>query len=85
MKEDKKKHVIAGIIIAITGWLITKYKKLSIWWALLPIVLIGGGKELIWDKWMAKGVCEWLDFVYTMGAGILIVVIIWLINYVKKN
>jgi hypothetical protein len=31
------------------------------------VALIGAGKELIYDKFMNKGNCEWLDFGFTIA------------------
>jgi hypothetical protein len=35
--------------------------------SMLIVAIIGAGKELIYDKYMNKGNCEWLDFAFTVA------------------
>jgi len=58
MKKDKILHLIAGAIIALAFVLIFQYCQINIFWAMVPVTIIGGAKELIWDKWMEKGCAE---------------------------
>ena len=34
---------------------------LALWVAVVVTAAIGIGKELVWDRWMGKGTCEWRD------------------------
>ena len=63
--KDKQDHIIAGALIGTTSTFMTinqpPLKSLGV--TLGSVVVIGGvGKELIYDKWMGKGVASWSDF-----------------------
>jgi len=73
---DDAKHVYSGVIITmVTGDLVYKYSKgrtgLAVGVGFLSGVTAGVAKELIWDKWMGKGVpSKWDAFSTAWGAGI---------------
>ena len=75
MKRDKVYHFVAGIIIAVLSISALKFTELNMLWAVVPVILIGAAKELIWDKWMKRGCAEWMDFVWTCIGGILTVLL----------
>ena len=64
MRTDLIKHIILSMRIsfalAIGIWLVTH--NLLMLLAFPLTVLVGAGKELIWDKWLKKGTPEWKDF-----------------------
>ena len=72
MKNDKKKHLLAGFLIAfittlVLGFLINPTYALLIGWGASGVA--GLAKELIYDKWMGKGTPELLDLWVTFLAG----------------
>jgi hypothetical protein len=69
---DKKKHIIRGLEIAVPisvaiglFWI----RDLMILGGVVA-VLVGIGKELIWDKWLHKGTPEFDDAWATAWAGL---------------
>jgi hypothetical protein len=74
--EDKDLHAKAGILIALVGWVATKFMKISYLYAVILAIFIGLAKEIVWDKWMGMGMCELMDFVYTSVAGVCVIVFI---------
>lgn len=65
MKIDKLYHFIAGFVIAIVFGLISPIT------GLITSVIVGAGKEVIYDKIMKKGCFEVLDFVATCIGGVI--------------
>jgi len=62
MQQDKLLHFFYGsIILHLSMVLFNPYISIAI------VAVIGGAKELIYDKYMNKGNCEWLDFIYTIA------------------
>lgn len=68
---DKQWHIGIGIILGLTAFAIAGY-------AFLLVMIIGMGKEVIWDKLLGKGTFEIADAAATVVPGILIAaLIIW--------
>ena len=65
MKIDKAYHLIAGFVIAIVFGLISPIT------GLICSVVIGAGKEVVYDKLMKRGCFEVLDFVATVIGGVI--------------
>jgi len=65
MKIDKLYHFVAGFLIAIVIGLISPIS------GLICSVVIGAGKEVIYDKLMKRGCFEVLDFVATCIGGVI--------------
>ena len=62
IQQDKLLHFFYGsIILHLSMVLFNPYVSMAI------VAVIGAGKELIYDKFMNKGNCEWLDFVFTIA------------------
>jgi len=70
--KDKQSHLLAGSFIGFSTASLTINAKpeISFICVLGSSTLIGGGKELIYDKWMGKGTPEFKDFAYTVAGGI---------------
>ena len=66
--QDKKAHLLCGTLIGTTVSSVTiNIKPLpSFIYVVGSSALIGGGKELVYDKWMGKGTPEWADLGYTV-------------------
>jgi len=80
MKKDKILHLVAGFIITFIICIISGYINITIWTGIIATILIGAGKEIIYDHYMKKGKPEWLDFVWTVIGGImgtLLYLILW--------
>lgn len=76
MGKDKLYHLIAGFLIGSIFGVVSPLLGLAM------AVLIGGAKEVIWDKLLKKGYFEIADFVATCFGGVLgMVVSILIINY----
>lgn len=69
MRSDYQKHFLAGMAIAFV--VVAVFDPLP-GYALICAVLIGGAKELIWDKWLKRGTLEWPDFLWTAFGGLII-------------
>lgn len=76
--KDKQDHFLAGSLIGFSVSTVTINQRpiVSLAWSLGSAVVIGGSKELVYDKWMQKGTPEIKDFAYTvvgsaMGFGIV--------------
>lgn len=70
--NDKIKHIIAGVIIGlITALLIRLFwiRDLMILGGVVAM-LVGIGKEVIWDKLLGKGTPEFADAFATTWAGL---------------
>lgn len=68
LPPDKKDHLLAGTLIGSSATIITINNKPinSLCWSLGSAAVIGGSKELIYDKWMGKGTPELKDFGWTI-------------------
>jgi hypothetical protein len=70
--EDKQQHFIAGTAIGFWASVATVNKKpmVSLAWSVGASTVIGAGKEIIYDKWMGKGVPEFKDALWTTIGGV---------------
>jgi len=68
ISKDKQDHLLAGTLIGFSVSSITVDSKsvVSLAWSIGTAVVIGGGKELIYDKALCMGTPEWKDFGWTM-------------------
>lgn len=67
--NDKLLHFFYGTIISFLGFLFLGE------YALLPVILIGLAKEILWDKIILKGKVDMKDFLYTVAPGIMMAMI----------
>jgi hypothetical protein len=73
--KDKRLHAIAGILIALMGMALVTFipHEYMYNWdraAVFGLVLIvGAGKEIVWDKLLRKGTADFYDFFATWVAG----------------
>lgn len=69
---DKLYHAIAGALIAgLTVWV-----GISPSWAMLAVIAAALVKDIVWDRWLGRGVFERPDIIATMlGGGVTLVVI----------
>lgn len=73
--RNKKLHRLAGILIALVGMALVTFIPHAYMYnwdraAVFGLVLfVGAGKEIVWDKWMKRGVAEFWDFWATLWAG----------------
>lgn len=66
MPKDKRMHLLAGLALSLTaGLLCTPF------WGLTAAVVVGAGKEVMWDWLLKKGTPEFLDFVATVAGGLV--------------
>ena len=70
-KQDKLKHLLAGIGISLVFGV--QFSPLI---GLITAAIIGALKEIIWDWLLKKGTPEFLDFVATVAGGALGAVIL---------
>ena len=70
-KQDKLKHLLAGIGISLVFGV--QFSPLI---GLITAAIIGALKEIIWDWLLKKGTPELLDFVATVAGGALGAVIL---------
>jgi uncharacterized protein YfiM (DUF2279 family) len=68
--KDKQDHFAAGVLIGFSSSALTVNTNKSLITSLSSAVIIGGGKELIYDKWMGKGTPEFKDFAYTVTGSV---------------
>jgi uncharacterized protein YfiM (DUF2279 family) len=68
--KDKQDHFVVGIFIGFSGSSLTVNTNKSLITSLSSAVIIGGGKELIYDKWMGRGTPEFKDFAYTVAGSV---------------
>jgi len=62
---DKFKHDIAGYLItALLSLVINPFISFGI------CILVGIGKEVVWDKWFKKGQFEYADMFWTWKGGV---------------
>ncbi len=66
MPQDKKKHLLAGLALAIIAGLL--FCPLV---GLVTAAVVGALKEIIWDWLLKKGTPEFLDFVATVAGGVI--------------
>ena len=66
MRDDYFKHLLAGMLIAFTVIALFSPPNFV---GFGCAVVIGGVKELVWDKWMKKGTPELMDFFWTAFGG----------------
>lgn len=86
--DDKILHVWAGMLISIgTGliaYFVTKDISDSLLTGLISTVVIGSGKELIYDKLLKRGVPSWPDFWNTMWGLLVGLIILFMIIMTLK-
>ena len=70
-KQDKLKHLLAGIGISLVFGV--QFLPLI---GLITAAIVGALKEIIWDWLLKKGTPELLDFVATVAGGVLGAVIL---------
>lgn len=66
MPEDKQKHILAGMALAIIAGLLFCPRI-----GLATAAVIGALKEIIWDLLLKRGTPELLDFVATVAGGVM--------------
>jgi hypothetical protein len=66
---DKLYHFTAGVIIYIFSSII-----LNNWLSMIPVIIIGAGKEL-YDLYSGKGTPDWWDFIWTIIGGIFVLLL----------
>lgn len=71
IKRDKIYHFIAGWVIYILTSALSVQFGFSLIWSYRMVIIIGAGKELVWDKYFKRGVPSMLDFTWTMIGGIV--------------
>ena len=83
LKTDKLLHVIAGLLMPQVFYLILVLMLNNILALIISFVLsvlIGGAKELLYDKYMKKGNCDIYDFIATcIGIAVECILLILLI------
>lgn len=71
---DKQLHYSAGVMVgyptAVFSYYYTENTAKTFAWTMGTTILVGGGKELIYDKWMNKGTPDVKDFLWTVGGGL---------------
>ena len=72
LPKDKQNHLVCGSAIGFWASSATINKPIinSFCWSVGSTVVIGGSKELIYDKWMGKGTPEWKDLGWTVIGGV---------------
>lgn len=74
LPHDKLLHFCGGLIIGLYSkriasiWLGAWMARLA---AMAVVILVAIGIELIYDKWMKKGISEAMDVVWTTAGGIV--------------
>jgi len=82
LKSDKLLHILAGLIMVqvfFIGWSFVFSIETAFALAVLLSMLMGICKEIVWDRWLKKGVCEMKDFVATLlgiGIGTILAILI---------
>jgi hypothetical protein len=66
---DKLYHFIAGVIIYIFSSIV-----LNNWLPIIPVILIGGAKE-VYDYYSKKGTPDWWDFIWTVIGGAFVLLL----------
>lgn len=66
MPKDKQKHLFAGLALSLlVGLLFTPF------WGLATAIVVGAGKEVVWDWALGRGTPEWWDFWATVAGGVI--------------
>ena len=73
MRKDLILHALAGFVIVLLACFISG----NFWIGWLMAILAGAGKELIWDRWLGKGVIDFSDLFVTAWGG-LAGAVVWL-------
>lgn len=68
---DKVAHAVVGVLIAVVVMIAGGTPIM----AAAGAIVIGVGKELVWDKALGRGVPDWLDAVATAGGGVFVAVV----------
>jgi hypothetical protein len=66
---DKVYHFTAGFIIYILSNIL-----MNDWWSMVPVIVIGAGKEL-YDYYSKKGTPDWWDFIWTVIGGLILLIL----------
>jgi len=69
IQRDKLLHFLAGSLISFPLVLILD------WYGLVLSLLIFLAKEFVWDKYLAKGNFEWMDFVWSAAPALMFYII----------
>ena len=69
-QTDKLQHLAAGtalvqFLLAALLWFMPYGTALAT--AAAAAVVFAAAKEVVWDKWMKRGVCNWRDFVASLA------------------
>ena len=70
LAQDKMKHIFWGLVIFVLGLIflpVVVHMDAAVTISLYFVMLIGGGKEVVYDKMMSKGHCDIWDFVATVA------------------
>lgn len=71
MRKDLILHNIISFAISLIIAFVIHFWKRDLMILALPVtILIGAGKELIWDKWLKKGTPEWKDLYCDVWGGL---------------
>ena len=85
IRKDYQDHLVVGVAIGwsggVMGWTFDKPLLTGI----AAGVVIGGGKELIYDKWLGQGTPEWEDFAFTVGGAIIGAAVVKLLHTDNKR
>lgn len=74
---DKVKHIIAGALIALITVVLVRvfWDREFMYLGITTSVLAGTAKELLWDRLLGKGTCEFADFWFTVWGGLGITIL----------
>lgn len=64
--KDKQLHLLAGLALSLLAGLL-----LCPIGGLMAAVIVGFGKEVVWDWLLRRGTPEFLDFVATVAGGLV--------------
>jgi len=78
--RDKQLHFYAGVLISILSIVVSVFFTQNII-ILMSIAMFfttlgGGAKELIYDKYIVRGIPDWWDFWWTIFGGIAVCLLI---------
>ena len=65
-KKDKKQHLLAGLALSLLAGLL--FCPIG---GLMAAVIVGLGKEVVWDGFLRRGTPEVMDFVATALGGLV--------------
>jgi len=79
--NDKVKHIIAGALIALITVILVRIllDREFMYLGIPASVLAGAAKELLWDRLLGKGTCEFADFWFTVWGGLGVTVLSYFI------